>query len=394
MRKVDIYGIIFVFLLLAISPNILAGDKIACTITDSANNIVKLTDVSTKQISFQLNGSVISIPVIQISEVKSLGHNDLLKVALLSGQTHEVTSSDKIEGEWELGSYSIEIKKVNSIIFEKPDPPPPFKPPAGFVAEFNGITIYSLEHKMVSPNRDSLWMPFLKGPVVYSIPFAKIKQILQNEIVLTNDMKLKGLFHLKNSNYDSIMFDGRPRNLVGKTAIGTIELPAENVKSITFKHDKDIDISFAIKEHDYYDRNFAPSDSKIKGTITVNSCEPVNIEKFISGEVPANSNESISVEHLDAFDTSYGSKNQFIEVYIGEGLNKVELSKVIAIKDFEVRRDQTGFPQEIIAKITTKAGNVFSVKFKNLWICFGGTLDIGYAKVPAVYTKSIELKSD
>ena len=83
-----------------------------------------------------------------------------------------------------------------------------------------------------------------------------------------------------------------------------------------------------------------------------------------------------------------------MEVYIGEvgeASSKIELTKLTAIREFRVKRNQGGWIEDLRAKIITKSGNQLSVRFKDPTVCFGGKLDLGYVKVRAADVKLLSL---
>lgn len=393
MGKRSILRVMVIFALIAMIAfsGLSLAQEITATVTDLSGNIVKLTKVNTVQLSFHVGDSDMGIPIIQIRNIKSLGRGDMFKVTLVSGEILEGSSRSKIEGEWELGAYSLELSKAKSIVFEigktTTSEAPEWKQPAGFVAQVNGTNVYGLEYefsytgfnrywipaKSYTVDKSYLWLPVVKGPALYFIPFSKIKQVSPNEVILTDDFKVEAYLYLEKG----AAFEGRDRKLKGETTFGSIEFAIEKVKSIIFIHEKDLQISSAEEEKKWNHKKFE-SDTRLKGTIFVDKGTPINVSQ-------------LDVFSVNTEGYTY-SKSKALEVYIGDALNKIDLSKLAAIKEFSAKRSKYGVIKELIAKIVTKSGNLLSVKFKDKNICFGGKLDLGYVKVFAADVKAVELK--
>lgn len=388
MKTKSIYRILVILGLITVTmfSGVCLAQDITANVTDLSGNIIKLTKVNTVQLSFHIGDADMEIPIIQIRSIESLGRGNMFKVTLVSGKTLEGSSTSKIEGEWELGTYSLELPKAKGIVFERGEATtgeaPEWKQPVGFVAQVNGINVYGLEYefayteystmwippKAYTSYNSYLWLPVVKGLALYFIPFSKIKQVSPNEVILTDGSKVKAYLYLEKGDAS---FEGRDRKLTGQTTFGSIEFPIEKVKSIKFIHNKDLQISSAEKQKEWSHKKFE-SDSRLKATIVVKSGAP------------------ISVSQLDVFSVNTEgftySKSQALEVYIGEALNKIELSKLTAIRELSFKQNQ------LTAKIVTKRGNILSVRFKNPYVCFGGRLDLGYVKVRAADVKAVELR--
>lgn len=212
----------------------------------------------------------------------------------------------------------------------------------------------------------------MKGPALYFIPFSKIEQIGPTQIVIVDGTRLDGSFYQK----DNRLFEGRDQKLKGKTTFGDIEFSLATVKTVTFEHKNDLQIASEQEAMKWNHRNF-DSDSKLKAIITTTNGDTVDVQ-------------GLEVFTVNSEGYTY-SKSTSLKVYIGEGLNNVELSKLSGIRGFKVHGTGSS-TSTITASVVTKSGNILSVKFEKSDICFGGLCGLGYVKILARDLRTIEIK--
>jgi len=88
------------------------------TIIDEDDNQITLSEVTSKVIDVKVGKFDVSIPVSEISSVRSCDNDDI-HITMMNGRKYQGTTGfgTKIEGEASLGSYSIPLSKVKSVKF-------------------------------------------------------------------------------------------------------------------------------------------------------------------------------------------------------------------------------------------------------------------------------------
>lgn len=389
--KVAIIGVAWVAIILAGSFNRSEAAELTAKVSDTSGNMVSLTRVTTAQLAFHIGEADRSIPVVQIRQIDGLERGGLLKITLVSGEVMEGTSTAVLTGEWELGAYTLDINKAKSIAFGAsqgtPEQIPPWKSPAGFVADINGTTVYDLRYEFSYTGRSSLWippkiytsqmtylwLPFVKGSALYYVPFSRIQSTTPDEITLTDGTKMNG--SLFNTQEREQVFQGRDRKVKGQTPFGEIEFPISNIKKITFLYDKDAQVATVEDQYKQEHGKFK-SKSKLSGVITTTDNIPVPVTQ-------------LEVLTVDSEGYSF-AKESVLSVFIGDARNAIDLAKLKAVSGIKVGGE--AHKPVIRADVVTKSGNTLATTFERSDVFFGGTCDQGYVVVGIEAIKSVDIK--
>lgn len=267
------------------------------TVIDQKNNRIELTTVHTQNIILSVDWVDYTIPIEEISTIVRSKDKDKLVLTTVRGKTLEGTNGpkSKIEGNWELGEYSIALSDIKSVDFgrgvqqEGKSTVPSHTD--GFFAictDRNGdvVHVYSFMHIFRyyhSARRTSIgdgvymvygsdrwrataraFLPFKYEDVTVAIPFMQINTITFTD---TNDMlqdykledwrrpfsvtielhdgdKLSGKTPALGGTY---VYPNHPRRLfcgvTGVTQIKGFSIPFHKVQQITFNHAQDKNVA-------------------------------------------------------------------------------------------------------------------------------------------------------
>lgn len=369
-------------------PRTTSADDLSASVTDQAGNTVSLTSVGNATLAFSVASATRQIPPVQIRRIDAT-EKEILKVTLVSGEAFDATSSDTITGKWDLGTYSLPLAKVKSVVFAAAHVAgPPWSPPPGYVGEIEGTLVYGLSYDFEFVGRDSNWIPpksyvdrrkysrlpvFVGDQVTVFIPFENIKSLTSDEVTLVDGTKVSGALTSKDD--DDSKFLGRDRKLVGVTPYGTITFPIAAVSKLTFLHDKDRDTD---KARPYWDRAFG-IESKLSASVTTASDRIVDFKQIGVYEVA---------------ESGYYNWKEIstLGVYLGDSLNAITISNLKGIYEFRIEPAKYRWENKLLAKLATKSGNSLSVRMEKADIYFGGLIKEGFALVRADRLKSIDFR--
>lgn len=385
-------------------PTPLMSQETAAEVTDIQGNLINLTKITTNELPFSRIDNVIRIPIILISEIKSLGRDDLFEVVLLSGEVIKGSSKSTFKGEWEFGAYSVDLTKIRNITFihdkSSSGGMSEWKQPHGFVAKVNGTKVYGLECEFAYDAWDTNWMPskhyvryhsllylvVFRLDSLYFIPFSKIKKALPGELILKNDSKVAVRLNSYKDSDISTFYKIDEINISGVTSCGKIEWPIEKIKSMDFIHDEDLHVSFD-KEKYRYHPNLQFTKSVLNGTIITKSGLTIDVTQLWCMQM--------NFDDIYWFGFEHRIIDSMLGIVVGEAMSEVELSKIKAIKEFDAQISQDEYDKRVTsltAKLTSTSGNTISVNFNNSLLCFGGKTDLGFVVVFAPFFNSVEVK--
>jgi hypothetical protein len=376
-----------------IIPCSLLAQGVIATVSDSAGNQVKLTGLTTKEITLHVGDTTVHIAPETIKEITAVSGG--LEVVLASGTTLKGTSDGQIAGQWELGSYTLALSKCRRIVFERGSgmPPTDWVQPPGYMATVNETEVFGLQYEFTWSGCDPLWipcksysrqktllfLPVLKGDLLFRVPFSAIAQASPSGVELRDGSRIEGRFtSMIGTLNENRRFEGSNRKLIGQTKYGKIEFPINKIKSIVFHPESSLPLP--------------ESDLMKLGAPASGARESIGEQATI---VTAGG-ESVLVSRLDFFavDTKGFDyiPSRTMEVRIGESINQIEIAKLSAVKDFSVQMTQYGGILSLNARISTKSGNTLAVQFVIPDICFGGQTAQGYVKACSSDLKSVDIK--
>ena len=395
--KLIILGLLMVFGLQAAAY---AQESVATIKLRDGGEII-LNKVATSHIDVPFKDGVLSIPIRLLASIKSATIKNKYQVNLVSGESYERVFEEQfkeemLEGETDLGSYSVPYRKTEVITFRNKKIPR-WSQPDGVVALINGIEVYGLKYRFehFCPGfcftfSDFQYLSVADGAVLYRIPFSNIKKVTTDSVLLTDGEILQAAMYVTDkAKYQGeeceLVFDthGLEKELYGETPHGNIAFPVEKITSFLFLHDQDI-VSPKMKRQSGKEQGMLEFSSNLSAVLTPVHGSPVAVDQL----------HVVSIWSSGGYSYKYDKSRKIRAKIAGGGTLDIELSKVDIIKEFRVdERYASGDPITITANVVTRSGKEYPVMIDLAWDrYFGGKSRFGYVRVHPAFLKEIRIK--
>lgn len=367
-----------VLLVTAITMPTVAAAEIS--VTDTKGATTKLLNISTSTIQFDSGATRIQMPLKVINRLELGGDGKSLVVTTTSGKELTGKSRSSLEGEWDLGKYSITLDKIRLVDFGRGDAS---KDDANSTDDAkqekdqNEFTVRAVDrtglelqikkfafnfrysyptpgwigkYSTSSVNR-RLYIPFRHHGIVVGVPFADVKEFVADDtlpksvygweppvtVVLTDGRELNGKIARLGSSGHAF---------VGATEFGTIELDIAKVKKVQFEH----------------------TQSKDAERVSIQTPRSKKHETPYSISVTTWEGQKSTLHNACAFQLDDGYRwdqvSATLKMSIGEATHTVGFDKIKAIK-FN-KKGKLG------ARLTAESGKEFTVTITGYTTCLGG----------------------
>jgi len=384
MRKIIFIFVVMCFLTMAVWA--LADEAI---IVDKKDVKVELSNVETKKIYIDVdNFENLAIPVAAISSIRLAEDRKKLIIQSVTGRVVKGNSSSKLEGEWELGKYSVSLSDIKSIEFRwdvQQQETSPAVQPDGFYAvitDWTGKTMEVFDLKYLgrywwsSPyiNRSShmiyehrKYLPVEYKEIIVGVPFTDIDTIKFTDIEST-EMEWEPTLDIKLVDGTTLVvrlarWGERAPKFTGEVLNGDL---VERIHQIAFNHKRDKNAQRVIPG-----RNSIYKDLDSVYTISLKTSQGHQI--VLRNGCLLGLNEGYRWTTL---------RTKF-NIKLGESTTAVDFSK---IKSFRF----SGTPK---AQMTTTSGKTVDVllpDYNKIWI--GGNFDrFGPARIKLSRVSSLEI---
>lgn len=364
-------------------------------------NEIALNNVLTSHIDVPLKGGVLSIPIRLLAGIKSTDIKNKYQINLVSGESYERIfkekfKGEKLEGEMEVGLFSIPFREIETITFRHKEISQ-WSQPDGFVAQINGVKVYGLKYRFRSfgpvftfPYNYFQYLSVADGAVLYRIPFSKIKEVKSDGILFTDGARLVASMYLKDKaiyqgDEWKLVFDthGLEKELYGEIPHGNIVFSVEQITSFLFLHDLD-KISPKVEKQLAKEQETFEFSNNLSSVLVPVYGSPIAVDQL----------HVISIWSSGGYLYKYEKSPKF-NAKIGEMMVNIELSRVNSIKDFRVNeRYASGDPINLMTNVITRSGKIYPVGiYIGGWDkYFGGKCIFGYVRVHPAFLKEVKIK--
>jgi len=369
-------------------------------VVDTKNVEVNLAKVTSRHIEVTLenSGAVLRMPVENLSRIVAVGDGKTLVFTTIDGREVRGTTSDSLEGEWELGEYAVRLSRVKSVVFHaqaaKAATMPIADQPDGFVltctdsagmaieiysASFNFTYSYPAAGNWIpypptrrSENNPRQFLPMEIDYVTVSIPFARIESV---ELRPPTSKSYGAMPTARVTTTDGKVVNGQVAaygegnwRLTGKTAFGDFRLEIAKVARVEFQHGKDKNPTT-----EYLDRDI-PGGQKLESGFTVRATTWGGREHVFTDACVFNLGDG----------HRWGYQSTSLNLAIGESQNTVEFNKIKALT-FNTEGKFQG-------SLTTPTGTTVAVgSLSNVSHIGGKTQESGPGYLALKHVKIIEI---
>jgi hypothetical protein len=255
-----------IVVVLGLVASIASADE--ASVVDKKGTEIKLTKVSTTSIAVtqDKSGAVLQVPLSTVSRITPSTDGKTLVFTTSENRELRGTTSDKLEGVWDLGTYSVALTDIKSVQFLRApgstSTPATMKQPEGFVAvcaDISGTSqeVFGISFNLAYSVPSSMWigrsvtiesnprwfLPVEVGGLTFSIAFADIQTVRFSHSKVSawqTDTTIEATTVQGKSVTGKLASYGESnRRLTGSTTFGDFSLSIDKVASVTFKHPKD-----------------------------------------------------------------------------------------------------------------------------------------------------------
>lgn len=359
-------------------------------IVDKKGVKVELTRMETKKINFDVGDfNNLTIPVAAISSIRLAEDGKTLILQLVTGRNVKGTSDSNLEGEWELGNYSVSLSDIKSVEFRWATQQQRITTvadlPEGYYASITDWTgrtmeVYNFEYRgrwyYSSPyiNRSShmsylnrRYLPVEYKELIVGIPFSDIDVVKFTDVKST-DREWQPTLEIQLADRErltaklAVWGEYAPR-FTGEVAQGDI---IERIHQIDFSHKRDKNAS----------RVDAGCECCYNG---LNSSYTISIKTSHGNQVAVRNGTLIGLDEGHCWENF---RTEF-KIKFGESTTVVDFSKIKSIL-------LTGESKAQMVTTSGKTVDILLLDYNEIWI--GGNIDrFGPARIQLSKTSSLEI---